>query len=468
MGIIDTYSSLPESFFTRSEPYNFNSSKLLMFNEALGDELGVSRNQIVSYLKGENQFDSYDALSLAYSGHQFGHFNPTLGDGRAHIIAEINSQKFNHVDIQLKGSGKTPYSRRGDGRSALGPVIREYIVSEAMYNLNIPTTRALASFKTNENVYRDEPEPGGVFARVAKSHLRVGSFEYFASREKFDELKLLADYAINRHYSDLSHSNDKYLDFFISVAKNKIKLVSEWMGLGFIHGVMNTDNTSICGITIDYGPCAFLDEYKSNKVFSYIDKNGRYSYSNQMEISLWNMSAFASSLVSLLKKENEKHSEFIERIQSILLDLELFSKQTYLEVMCRKIGIIDPTDSDIQLINEILDFMEKHDLDFTNTFRNLETISFPIKIKEKLLSRQEEQVLNSHEIKEVMNSVNPFIIPRNHQVQKAIDWVYNDDYSYYELLVKAYSEPYKYNVAFMELTTPPTKEERVVNTFCGT
>ncbi len=288
----NSYSKLPDIFYERVKPASFSGPKLLMFNEDLAKELKIdfessTEERLAQVFSGQELLEGSEPLAQAYAAHQFGHFVPQLGDGRAHLLGETQG-----LDIQLKGSGQTRFSRRGDGRSALGPVVREYIVSEAMHALGVPTTRALAAVLTGEQVYRGEQEPGGVFTRVASSHLRVGTFQYFMAREDKESLRILMNYAIDRHYPDLSSEEDeskKALQFLKEVGKRQAELIAHWMSLGFIHGVMNTDNFSVAGITIDFGPCAFMDEFRENKVFSSIDKNGRYAYSNQIAIGQWNI-----------------------------------------------------------------------------------------------------------------------------------------------------------------------------------
>lgn len=462
MKVNNTYNSLPDILYDRNQSKGFPNAAPILFNKSLLNELGINfeEDQLLKIFSAQTNFPESESLSLAYSGHQFGYFNPTLGDGRAHLIAQIDSDNGSHFDIQLKGSGRTKYSRNGDGLSSLGPVIREYIVSEAMHALGVPTTRALAAVKTNESVYREEELPGGVFTRLAASHLRVGSFEFLYSRDEFSALEELVNYAQKRHYPQSTNA----MEFFKAVSKNKIMLVTQWLGLGFIHGVMNTDNTSIAGITIDYGPCAFLDEYNSEKVFSSIDRHGRYRYNNQIDIALWNLSVFANAIFPVLVKERQEE-QVIKELKDFFLELEAFAKDQWLQVFSSKIGIQNPKESDRELINELLNYMEKEKLDFTNTFRSLSSLTFKnSEWQEKWLERLEE----TEEAKTLMDSVNPYIIPRNHQVEKAIELAIKNDFSHFYRLVEAYKSPYDVNSEYEDLTKEPALDERVYQTFCGT
>lgn len=464
----NTYKKLPENFYEESSPAPVKKPQLLKLNRNLAKELGIeieekSEENWAKIFSGQTLLPGSEPIALAYSGHQFGHFNPRLGDGRAHLLGEVLSPDGERCDIQLKGSGRTRFSRRGDGLSWLGPVIREYVVSEAMHALGVPTTRALAAVKTGEEVLREDVLPGGIFVRVAKSHLRVGTFEHFFARNKIDDLQRLADYAIERHYPEIQKSgNEKYRNFFISAAKAKLGLVARWMGLGFIHGVMNTDNTSVAGITIDYGPCAFMDGFSRNKVFSSIDRHGRYAYANQGNIALWNLSVLANALFPLM-------GVAVEAVQEDFKELESFYEEEYLKVMASKLGIFSPQKEDLGLINEYLDFLEEKRLDFTNSFRKL--CSFECEDKAFLArwdARLNEQAQTREETAQLMKKSNPFLIPRNHQVQRAIDACLDGDHTYFHYLVRAYEKPFEDNEEFADLALPPRPDEIVHQTFCGT
>ena len=463
----NTYSKLPESFFERSIPSAGVSPELLAFNHKLAQDLGIetqglSDERLARVFSGMELLEGSEPMALAYAGHQFGYYNPSLGDGRAHLLGEVVNHQGERFDIQLKGSGQSKFSRRGDGRSWIGPVIREYILSEAMHALGIPTTRALAAVTSGEQVYREEVLPGGIFTRVGASHLRVGTFEYIAARSSLEDLRILVNYAIERHEPDLLHEEKKYILFLKRVAKRKLSLVAKWMGIGFIHGVMNTDNTSIAGITIDYGPCAFMDKFSRDKVFSSIDRHGRYAYSNQGRIAIWNLSVLANALFPLLGAE-------VEQLQEDFIELEQFYEREYLKVMGAKLGIFDPRDEDKKLIDRFLYHLEDQELDFTNSFRNLNTFHCD---DPQFLSLWESRLLeqgrDKDEVLGLMNASNPFFIPRNHQVEKAIVSSLEGDNSHFLYLTQAYENPYEEREEFISLTLPPEEHEIVQRTFCGT
>ena len=323
MKLSNSYIGLPEEFYQVVNPSPVKNQKTLIFNEDLADSLGINlgNEEVLNFFSGNGLPEDSVPIALNYAGHQFGNFVQQLGDGRAVLLGEINT-KDGTYDLQLKGSGKTMFSRQGDGRSALGPVIREYILSEAMHYLGVPTSRALAALATGEHVARETFEPGGVLTRIAKSHLRVGTFEYFASRQQLNDVKMLADFAIQRHYPEIRETEKHYLELLKKVASNQSKLVSKWMSIGFIHGVMNTDNFTISGETIDYGPCAFLDEYHPGKVFSSIDQNGRYAFGNQPSIASWNLASLAGCLIAFIDKDSDKANELATEV------LDNFSKDT--------------------------------------------------------------------------------------------------------------------------------------------
>ena len=332
MKLSNSYIGLPEEFYQVVNPTPVKNPKTLMFNEDLADSLGIKlgNEEVLNFFSGNGLPEDSVPIALNYAGHQFGNFVQQLGDGRAVLLGEINT-KDGMYDLQLKGSGKTMFSRQGDGRSALGPVIREYILSEAMHYLGVPTTRALAAIATGEYVARETFEPGGVLTRIAKSHWRVGTFEYFASRQQLNDVKMLADFAIQRHYPEIRETEKHYLELLKKVASNQSKLISKWMSIGFIHGVMNTDNFTISGETIDYGPCAFLDEYHPGKVFSSIDQNGRYAFGNQPSIASWNLASLAGCLIAFIDKDSDKANELATEV------LDNFSKDT----LCREVVAVE-------------------------------------------------------------------------------------------------------------------------------
>ena len=416
---------------------------------------------------------------MNYAGHQFGNFVQQLGDGRAILLGEINT-KDGTYDLQLKGSGKTMFSRQGDGRSALGPVIREYILSEAMYYLGVPTSRALAAIATGEHVARETFEPGGVLTRIAKSHLRVGTFEYFASRQQLNDVKMLADFAIQRHYPEIRETEKHYLELLKRVASNQSKLVSKWMSIGFIHGVMNTDNFTISGETIDYGPCAFLDEYHPGKVFSSIDQNGRYAFGNQPSIASWNLASLAGCLIAFIDKDSDKANELATEV------LDNFSKETnqrILDLMCEKIGLNGEKKENQTLLRNLLKIMMDNQADYTITFRNLSKVLFEdsdeffnqFSEKKEInawLNNWKQALKNEHkdlsELTNRLNRINPIYIPRNHQVQLAIDLAYENDFSKMLEMIEVFKNPFKEVSEYVSYSQAPLEKEKIRRTFCGT
>lgn len=466
-----TYSQLPESFYSLVSPAKFPDVKLLYYNHVLSEHLGLnldhlSDEELAHYFSGQKLFAGSLPLAQVYAGHQFGHFNPQLGDGRALLLGEVRAKDEHSYDIQLKGSGQTPYSRRGDGRSALGPVIRELIVSEAMHSLNIPTTRGLCAVSTGETVYREEPLLGGVFTRVAKAHLRIGTFEFFASRNRVEDLKRLTDYAILRLYPEVQEAANPYLDFFKLVSLNKLTLVSKWMGVGFIHGVMNTDNTSISGETIDYGPCAFMDRYKSSRFFSSIDRQGRYRYENQGAIACWNLSVLAHCLVPILQEFNPSS---IVLLEEELKSLEQKYKELYYQSMGEKLGLVKTTDKEAPIVDAWLEYLEKSQKDFTLTHRKLmKALSgesdhdIPLSLFESIRNKQ------SIASPQLMAQSNPVRIPRNHQVEKAIAAAYGGDHQHLKVMMEAFKNPFQEDERFSELEAAPQDGGVGYKTFCGT
>jgi uncharacterized protein YdiU (UPF0061 family) len=420
---------------------------------------------------------------MAYAGHQFGHFVPQLGDGRAILLGEVIDADGVRRDIQLKGSGPTPFSRRGDGRAALGPVLREYIVSEAMATLGIPTTRSLAAVITGESVMRETPLPGAVLTRVASSHIRVGTFQYFAARGDTEGVRRLADHVIARHYPDAANAERPYHALLEGVIARQAQLVARWLLVGFIHGVMNTDNTSISGETIDYGPCAFMDQYDPATVFSSIDEQGRYAYANQPRIALWNLTRLAECLLPLFSAEQEKA---IEQAQLVLGDFAEKFTEAYQAGLRAKIGLFTAREGDEALVQDLLDAMAKNQADFTLTFRRLsnaardpggdsevrQLFADPTALDE-WAARWRRRIGDEPQApaarQTAMRSVNPAFIPRNHRVEAVIEAAVNrDDYARFEELLAVLSEPYEDQPMFAAYAEPPQPHQRVLQTFCGT
>jgi uncharacterized protein YdiU (UPF0061 family) len=420
---------------------------------------------------------------MAYAGHQFGHFVPQLGDGRAILLGEVIDADGGRRDIQLKGSGPTPFSRRGDGRAALGPVLREYIVSEAMAALGIPTTRSLAAVMTGESVLRETALPGAILTRVASSHVRVGTFQYFAARGDTDGVRQLADHVIARHYPQAAGAERPYYALLEGVIARQAELVARWLLVGFIHGVMNTDNTSISGETIDYGPCAFMDHYDPATVFSSIDEFGRYAYANQPRIALWNLTRLAECLLPLFSDQQEKA---IAEAQSALAEFAEVFNAAYQSGLRSKLGLSMVHDGDQALAQDLLDAMAKNQADFTLTFRYLadaalgpdydrnvrELFANPNAYDEwaaRWRQRTSDEPLDPKLRQSAMLSVNPLFIPRNHRVEAVIEAaVNNDDFAPFEELLRVLSKPYEDEPAFADYEQPPQPHQRVLQTFCGT
>jgi uncharacterized protein YdiU (UPF0061 family) len=391
---------------------------------------------------------------------------PRLGDGRAILLGEVVGPDGRRRDLQLKGAGRTAYSRGGDGRSPLGPVLREYLVSEAMHALGIPTTRALAAVATGDVVFRERPLPGAVFTRVAASHLRVGSFEYFAGRGDHVDLRTLVDYAIRRHDPDLEGEPDAGLRFFLRVADRTLALVARWWGVGFIHGVMNTDNTSISGETIDYGPCAFMDAFRFDRVFSSIDQHGRYRFENQGAIAIWNLSVLASCLVPVVDPDEQRA---VSKLEEALSSLPGTLRAHRLAVMTVKLGIAEPEQADEALVDAFLQRLEDQRLDYTNAFRALSSeLEAASPFHERWRARLAREGRPTDQIVAQLNRANPAIIPRNHQIAKAIDDAERGDFAHFHALASAVESPYEPSLAPAPFEEPPSPEEVVHSTFCGT
>ncbi|MCG8551178.1 MAG: YdiU family protein [Desulfobacterales bacterium] len=487
-GFENSFAALPQKFYDAAMPESVHGAVLEKYNQKLGRDMGFNFTKetpgLADCLAGNLVFSDAEPIAMAYAGHQFGNFVPLLGDGRAILLGEKSTPDGKRLNVQLKGSGRTRFSRGGDGKSPLGPVIREYLVSEAMHGLGVPTTRALAIVSTKEKILRpDGIHPGGVMTRVAPGLVRVGSFEYFAARGDEAAIRMLADYVITRHYPEIFEKKDCYHQFFSAVALRQAQLIAKWMQLGFIHGVMNTDNTSISGETIDYGPCAFMDYYDPNMVFSSIDTMGRYRYTNQSAIMKWNLHCLGICLQSLLGKTNE---EAMDVIDAVLAEFEQEFLNAQKIGMLKKIGIERPWDQDVSLLGELLALMETQKADFTLTFRYLAdhvrqnsnmTMQFqrlfnaPDAVAAWLKSWQRRLAEeNSPEvIREGMNRVNPLFIPRNHRIQKAIeDAEIKKDFTQVHLLAALFEKPFTQQPEFTDYAQAPAKAERVTRTFCGT
>jgi uncharacterized protein YdiU (UPF0061 family) len=467
----NTYARLPSHFFARVDPARVPAPALFAWNAPLAATLGLDdlgdETQRAAWFSGNATLPGAEPIALAYAGHQFGNFVPQLGDGRALLLGEVISpDDGRRYDVQLKGSGRTPFSRRGDGKSSLGPVIREFLLSEAMHRLGVPTTRALAAVSTGETVLREAPLPGGVLTRGAASPLRVGTFEYFAARRDSDALRRLVDYAIERHYPEAAGADQPALALFASVVDAQAALVAHWMALGFIHGVMNTDNTSISGQTIDYGPCAFLDTFEVNKVFSSIDHYGRYAYDQQANIGQWNLSSLADCLVQVGGRQSgyeEELGRFADRF-----------RDCYLGHMRAKLGLLDEEAGDWDLVTTWLQYLQDNQLDYTLSFRRLaqrlgvERAGEFGRFEREWRQRVDRQPFTAAEIRARMDGANPLYIPRNHQVERAIDAAVDGDFSVFEALREVLAEPFTEQAGRETYAEPPLPHETVQMTFCGT
>lgn len=480
----NSYARLPEGFFESVEPTPVSAPSMIRVNRGLADELGIDVDWLESseglaVFAGNERADGSEPLAMAYSGHQFGGFSPQLGDGRAILLGEVFGKDGARYDIQLKGSGPTPFSRRGDGRSALGPVLREYIVSEAMAALGVPTTRALAAVASGDKVFREGMVPGGVFTRVARSHIRIGTFQWFLARQDHENLKVLADYVIARHYPEARHAENSYLALLERVIARQADLIAHWMQLGFIHGVMNTDNMNVSGETIDYGPCAFMDVYDPAKKFSSIDHQGRYSFSNQGPIGLWNLTRFAETLLPLLDNDSEKAVEMAEGALERFFDLQ----QNALEKrLTAKIGLADGSAGDWEMAKTLLTAMAQGEADFTLVFRHLSDaleggddekvtglFNCPVEIVSWLDSWRSRLVdADQDETLDLMRRSNPVIIPRNHRIEEAIQAGNEGDFGPFHSLNDALQKPFESRSEFAVYETGPTPDEVVKATFCGT
>jgi serine/tyrosine/threonine adenylyltransferase len=483
-----SYSGLPERFFARVDPIPVAKPLLLRFNHALGLELGLAvgdldAEALAGLFSGNIIPPGVEPIAMAYAGHQFGHFVPQLGDGRAILMGEALDRAGVRRDIQLKGSGRTPFSRGGDGRAALGPVLREYLVSEAMHALGIPTTRALAAVATGEPVFREEALPGAIVTRVAASFVRVGTFQYFAARGDVDAVRQLADYVIDRHYPEAKTEQQPYLALLRAVTDGQASLIANWMHVGFIHGVMNTDNMAVSGETIDFGPCAFMDSYDPAAVFSSIDSQGRYAYGNQPHAAVWNLARFAETLLPIIDASADRA---VELASEVLATFSMRFSDLSLAGVRRKLGLSVSEDGDAALAQDLLDAMHRNQADFTLTFRRLcdaaereagdaDVRSLFVNPRDydewagRWRARLTREPPEPRARAAAMRKVNPAVIPRNHRIERVIDAaVRGQDFAPFAELSAVLSQPYQPPEGFESYADPPQPSERVQQTFCGT
>ena len=480
-----SYASLPERFFARVVPTAVAEPRLVKLNHALAGELdsgetGLDARGLAEMFSGNALPAGAVPIAMAYAGHQFGHFVPQLGDGRAILLGEMRDHAGVRRDIQLKGCGRTPYSRSGDGRAALGPVLREFLVSEAMHALGIPTTRSLAAVTTGETVRRDAMVPGAVLTRVAASHVRVGTFEYFAARGDVAAIKILADYVIERHFPHLGEHKTPYLALLAEVVSRQASLIAAWMHVGFIHGVMNTDNMTVSGETIDFGPCAFLDAFDPAAVFSSIDESGRYGYGNQPHAGAWNLARFAETLLPII---DPSPARAVEAATEVVSTFNALFADRWLAGMRRKLGLSTDEEGDRALVDELLETMHRHQADFTLTFRGLceaaelreprPAVFGATRDYDEWVPRWHARLARDSTLPmaraESMRRINPAYIPRNHRIEQLIDAaIQQGDFGPFEEFLAVLSQPYRDQARFAAYANPPDPSERVLQTFCGT
>ncbi len=476
----NSYVRLPVAFYVRINPVPVTRPKLMVFNQGLAQSLGLTSDALEGeagavIFSGNRLPPGSEPLAQAYAGHQFGHFT-MLGDGRAILLGEHLTPKGERFDIQFKGSGRTPFSRNGDGRAALGPMLREYIISEALHALGIPTTRSLAVVTTGEPVFRETALQGAILTRTAASHIRVGTFEYAAARGKPEEIQTLADYTIHRHFPELATARNPYLAMLGAVMERQASLVARWLHVGFIHGVMNTDNMSLCGETIDYGPCAFMDAYDPDTVFSSIDHNGRYAYGRQPQIAQWNLARFAEALLPLIHPNPQ---EAVSMATDTISGFPDTFRQYWLAGMRTKLGLLNQEAEDSALVDDLLDCMHRYGADFTNTFRDLASGSTPEASMfqapefrqwfERWQARLKRQPPAREISRRAMNTHNPAVIPRNHRVEEALEAaVERDDFTVMEKLLGFLSQPFKESPAAAGYHLPAPPSAQPYRTFCGT
>ena len=474
----NTYANLPDLMATKLAPIAVKKPELIIFNKELADELSldfsnINDQELAEIFSGNTLPEGSTPLAQAYCGHQFGHF-VMLGDGRAILLGEHLNKQGKRFDVQLKGSGQTPYSRNGDGRAALGPMLREYLISEAIHALNIPTTRSLAVVSTGEDVQRETNLKGAILTRIASSHLRVGTFQYVAAKQDLETLKKLVHYSIDRHYPELKDEPNLTISLFKAVMKKQIKLIVNWMRVSFIHGVMNTDNMTISGETIDYGPCAFMDQYDPKTVFSSIDHYGRYAFTNQPVIANWNLARFVETLLPLINPDQEQALKIAENLIGEFDDLY---QDAFHEIMKKKLGFITDEDNDKMKINSLLKLMHKNQSDYTNTFRYLINKKTP---QDKLLNdpdfiiwenewqKRIERNQSKEEAIKLMMQNNPIFIPRNHLVEEALSDANDGNMEKFEKLLKVIKAPYHDHADQFMYTNPAPTGEKIYKTFCGT
>jgi serine/tyrosine/threonine adenylyltransferase len=482
----NSYLRLPERFYARVNPAPFEAPRLIKLNRELARTLSLDPEWLESaeglgFLSGQTIAPGSEPVATAYAGHQFGSFTPQLGDGRAVLLGELLNRDGQRFDVQLKGGGNTPFSRGGDGRAAIGPVLREYIVSEFMAAAGVPTTRALAAVATGEPVYRETMLPGALLVRVASSHIRVGTFQFFAARQDLEAIQALADHVIARHYPAAAQATEPYRALLEAVVAAQAELIAHWLLLGFIHGVMNTDNMAVSGETIDYGPCAFLDAYDPGTVFSSIDRGGRYAYGNQPNIGLWNLTRLAETLLTLLAPEEDAA---VAVAQEALATFEPRFTAAYRGGLARKLGIIAPREDDAELATAILKAMAENQVDFTLFFRHLSGAIEPGRdepvrslfvdptaadpLLQRWRARLAEDPRDLEERRAAMDRVNPAFIPRNHRIEAVIAAALQDDFAPFEELMTVLSRPFDDQPEFAAYAAPPLEAERVRATFCGT
>ena len=480
----NSYAQLPERFYARLAPVPVAAPGPIRVNRGLAELLGIDPDWLGSdegtrVIAGNQVPDGADPIATVYAGHQFGSWNPRLGDGRAILLGEVVGSDGERYDIQLKGSGLTPFSRNGDGRAPLGPVLREYIVSEAMAALGIPTSRSLAAVTTGESVYRERALAGGILARVARSHIRIGTLQYFTSIGDVDAIRLLVEHVIERHYPDAAEAESPVLALYEAVMQRQAALIARWQSIGFIHGVMNTDNMLLSGETIDYGPCAFMDHYDSAAVFSSIDHGGRYAYRNQPAIANWNLACLANALLPLIDSDETRAAEIAQTA------LDRFPKMFYdafFDTMRVKLGLATAEDGDGELLQGFLDLLEQNRIDFTLAFRRLSELpgdhddiaplfDFDPRFDawlDRWRARCARDSIDDTERSERMLATNPALIPRNHRVEEAIAAGYEDDFEPFHRLVDRLARPFDYSADDAGFAQPPQPEQVVRQTFCGT
>lgn len=485
-GFQHTYSDLPSRFYARLAPTAVAEPRLLVLNRPLTEDLGLEPNALepeaAALFSGNQLAEDADPIAMAYAGHQFGVFVPSLGDGRAILLGELRGRDGVLRDVQLKGAGRTPFSRGGDGRAVVGPMLREYLVSEAMHALGVPTTRSLAVVTTGEQVFRERALPGAILTRVAASHVRVGTFQYFAARGDQEAVRELLQYVIARHYPAAREAQVPALTVLKEVAQRQLALITDWMLLGFIHGVMNTDNMAVSGETIDYGPCAFMDDYDPKRVFSSIDQGGRYAYANQPVIAQWNLARFAETLLFLIDPDPDRAAALA--VEALEPFVEEFNTR-FLAGMGRKLGLSSPAPGDAALIKRLLSAMQHAEADFTLTFRSLaeaaKSPGEPTRWRALFAANpdfdawlrdwQERLAADPQSTSERvagMRAASPVFIPRNHRVQAALDAAESGDYTLFRKLLGVLQRPYDDQPELAAYALPPQPSERVLQTFCGT